>query len=142
MFNNSEHIHYCPRGFSGFIGNKSVLFIGGADSVDKAIRKIRHLGWWEAEVITDKNVEEVPYGAYYDYVFSHCCPYSEVQHAKHWLFTLSNITESNAIHLSEKQLDKVKEKIDFGHWYFGHYHVEKQISDKFTCLFNDFIELE
>ena len=142
LYNNSEHIHYCPRGFSGFIGNKSVLFMGGADSVDKFIRKIRHLGWWENETITDADVDKVIEGAHYNYVFSHCCPYSEVQQAKHWLFTLSNINENNAIHESEKQLDKVKNKITFDNWIFGHYHVEKQINDKFRCIYNDFIELE
>lgn len=141
LYNNSEHIHYCPRGFSGFIGDKSVLFIGGADSVDKFIRKIRHLGWWEGEAITDADVDKVIDGAHYDYVFSHCCPHSEVQQAKHWLFTLSNISDSNAIHESEKQLDKVFAKITFGHHFFGHYHVDKKISEKHTCVYNDFIEL-
>lgn len=142
LYNNSEHIHYCPRGFSGFIGDKSVLFIGGADSVDKFIRKIRHLGWWEGEAITDADVDKIIDGAHYDYVFSHCCPHSEVQQARHWLFTLSNISDGNTIHESEKQLDRIKNKITFDHWIFGHYHVEKQINDKFRCIYNDFIELE
>lgn len=144
LVHNSEHIHYIPRSTALYLNvngiDKSALFIGGADSVDK-FRRIKHLSWWEEETISNENVENVDSG-HYDYVFSHCCPFSEVQEAKGWLFTLSNITENNAIHMSEKQLDRVKNKIEFNNWFFGHYHVDRQISDKFRCLFNDFIELQ
>ena len=26
-------------------------------------------------------------------------------------------------------------------WFFAHYHVDKQLDDKYTCLLNNFIEL-
>ena len=144
IYNNSEHIHYCSRGsvlemeING--QNKKALIMGGADSVDR-FRRREHYTWWEDEKITDEDVDKVKEG-YYDYVFTHCCPYSEVQKAKVWLFTLSNITDSNIIHYCEKQLDKVFNKITFGHHYFGHYHINKEINEKHTCLYRDFIELK
>lgn len=41
----------------------------------------------------------------------------------------------------EKYFDTVQEKIEFRHWYFGHYHTSKRISDKFTCIYNDIIRI-
>lgn len=139
IYNNSEHIHYCPRGSVLNINGKKALCIGGADSVDKFWRR-ENIEWWADEAISDEDVDRVA-PDYYDYVFTHCCPYDEVQQSKCWLFTLSNISESNAIHYSEKQLQKMFNKIDFGHHYYAHYHVNKQTSEKHTCLYEDFIEL-
>ena len=140
----SPHITYIPRGTDICVKinneTKHLLFVGGADSVDKFWRT-ENVSWWADETISDEDVEKVKPG-YYDYVFTHCCPYEEVQQGKCWLFTLSNISESNAIHNSEKQLQKIFDKIEFGHHYYGHYHVNKQTSEKHTCLYEDFIELK
>lgn len=35
-------------------------------------------------------------------------------------------------------IDKV---VDYKHWFFGHYHFDRNISDKKTCLYNNVIEL-
>lgn len=136
----SPHIIYMPRGTVVDTKVGTMLFIGGADSVDKFWRT-ENVSWWAGETITDEDVDKVIPG-HYDYVFTHCCPYEEVQQGKCWLFTLSNISENNAIHNSEKQLQRIFDKIDFNHHYYGHYHVNKQTSDKHTCLYEDFIELE
>jgi hypothetical protein len=38
-------------------------------------------------------------------------------------------------------LEQLAANMDFDKWFFGHYHVDKQLDDKYTCLLNDFIEL-
>lgn len=148
IYNNSPHIHYCPRGSELIIGvevneNHTILrkclCLGGADSVDK-FRRTKHLSWWEEETITEDDIRDIE-GNYY-YVFTHCCPYSVFNSNRIYLCTLDNITESNAIHESEYILDKVKDNIKFEKWFFGHYHVNKELEDgKFQCLLDDFIEL-
>lgn len=35
-------------------------------------------------------------------------------------------------------MDKV---VDYKHWFFGHYHFDRKISDKKTCLYDSIIEL-
>ena len=129
-----------PRGTVVDTKVGTMLFIGGADSVDKFWRT-ENVSWWADETISDEDVEKVKPG-HYDYVFTHCCPYEEVQQGKCWLFTLSNISENNAIHNSEKQLQKIFDKIEFGHHYYAHYHVNKRTSEKHTCLYEDFVELK
>lgn len=144
VYDNSDHIHYCPRGYKAEIyinGEiKKCLFIGGADSVDKIFRT-KHLSWWSDEQITEKNIEGIENE--YDYVFSHCCPYSVFNYHRYDLCTIGGLNQNKVDHTSEAMLDKVYDKISFKHWWFGHYHIDKTLlDDKFTCVFNDFIELE
>lgn len=139
IYNNTEHIHYCSRGSILNINGKKALCIGGADSVDKMFRT-KHLSWWEDETITDEDIEGIT--GHYDYVFTHCCPYSVFNPNRAFLCTLTNINENNAIHSSEYILDKLINNITYDKWYFGHYHVNKKLDDKHTCLFEDFEELE
>ena len=144
----SPHIHYLPRGTNLFIqtenGIKSILCCGGADSVDKFYR-IPNLTWWADEAITQadidkcleykKNIDTV------DYVITHCCPYSVFIKNSVYLITLSGINQAKVDHTSELLLDKLALDIKYKKWFFGHYHVDKQLDDKYTCIFNDFIEL-
>lgn len=146
IYNNSEHIHYCPRGYETFIDvdcgdhieARKALFMGGADSVDK-FRRIEHLSWWKDETITDNDINGIK-GAYY-YVFSHCCPRSIFDTNKVYLCTLANINENNATHQSEDKLEELKNNIIFNKWFFAHYHIDHKLGDKYQCIFNDFIEL-
>lgn len=145
-YDNSEHIHYCPRGFITDIDvdcgdhweARKALFLGGADSVDK-FRRTKHLSWWEEERITEKDIEDIE-GSFY-YVFTHCGPLSIVKKNRGWLYTISNINDTNGIHSSEQALDELKDKILFEHWWFAHYHVDIDLGEGFRCVFNNFIEL-
>ena len=138
IYNNSEHIHYCSRGTVLNINNKKVLFIGGADSVDR-YRRVEHDTWWKEETITEENIKNIT--GHFDYVFSHCCPRSVFNNNKVYLCTLTNINEKNAIHNSEDMLEKLKNNISYDNWWFAHYHIDRKLDDKHRCLFEDFIEL-
>lgn len=143
LYNNSEHIHYCPRGLITNIelanGNiKKVLFMGGADSVDK-IWRVEHISWWKDESITDEDIKDI--NGTYDYVFSHCCPRSVFDNNKVFLCTITNINENNAIHQSEDKLEELKNNIIFNKWFFAHYHIDRKLDNKYQCIFTDFIEL-
>ena len=80
-------------------------------------------------------------GGYYDYVFTHCCPYS-IFHRNRGFLCQHGGELRDVTHKSEEMLDKMFNKIDFSHHYFGHYHINLKLDDKHTCLLNDFIELE
>ena len=138
IYNNSEHIHYCSRGTILNINDKKILFMGGADSVDK-FRRTEHLSWWEDETVTDKDIQGIT--GHFNYVFSHACPRSIFNTNKVYLCTLTNINEDNAIHNSEDTLEKLKNNISYDNWFFAHYHIDRKLDDKHRCLFEDFIEL-
>ena len=41
-----------------------------------------------------------------------------------------------------KFFERLKNELTFRHWYFGHYHMDRQIDDKFTALYNQVIPLD
>ena len=143
----SKHIHYIPRGTVFKIdtdnGIKTCLACGGADSVDK-FKRFKHISWWEQETITDEDINKCINNikdTHIDYVFTHCCPQSIFTKYAPKLITLLGIDQKFINHNSEKQLDKLMENIDFGEWYFAHYHIDKRLDDKFHCIFEDFIRI-
>lgn len=135
----SEHISYIPRGAEIYINNLRCLFIGGADSVDKW-RRTPHLSWWPQEQITEQDILNISAG-HYDYVFSHCCPRSIFEDNKICL-TAPFVDQSKVDHTSEDMLELLKNRITFEHWYFAHYHADKQLDEHFRILLNDFVEIK
>lgn len=139
----SEHIHYLPRGFAGWIhtetGKSKICVCGGADSIDK-FRRVEGISWWADETITKEDIAKIPVGSYM-YVLSHCCPRSVFEDNKVYLATLSNIPENSVWHESEDRLEELKDKILYDKWLFGHYHVDKDLDGKHRAILNDFVEL-
>ena len=146
--NLGNNLHYITRGTKLTImtknGIKTILFCGGADSIDKALRT-PHTDWWADEAITqedvDKCLEHKKDIKKVDYIITHCCPYSVFNKYIVYLITLTGVDQRTVDHTSELMLDKLAMNIDCNKHFFGHYHVDKQLDDKYTCLLNDFIEL-
>lgn len=136
----SDSIFHLKRGQVYNFEGKKILVCGGADSIDKEYR-IRGLNWWSGETITQEDIDNIPAG-HYDYVLTHCCPRSVFEENKVFLCTLDNVNQDNVIHTSEDRLEELKNKITFGTWVFGHYHVNKQLNDNFRCLYSEFMEVE
>ena len=39
-------------------------------------------------------------------------------------------------------LELVKQRVNFKKWFFGHYHVDKQVNEQFIALYNKVIPME
>ena len=109
---------------------KKFFTFGGARSQDINSRK-EGATWWREEMPTKKEME---YGLEnlkknnnkVDYIITHCCPYSVEREISNWF-------EKNSL---TSYFDFIKDNIEFSNWYFGHYHLDKIINDKFTCHYN------
>ena len=66
-----------------------------------------------------------------DYVIAHCCDTSTVVCA--FGFRRDVCTDQLMF------IDKVAK---YNHWYFGHYHFNREISEKKTCLYQRIIQLK
>lgn len=132
----SDNIHYLRRGATYTFNNKKVLVCGGADSIDKAIRR-EGLNWWKGETISMETIDAIP-ASHYDYVLTHCCPRSLFENNKAYLITLRPIDSKKIDHNSEDCLEILSHKITFDKWMFGHYHINHDFGDGFECLFQDF----
>ena len=135
----ADNIYHLRRGQVYEFENKKILVCGGADSIDK-YRRIENFTWWKEEAISQETIDDISAG-HYDYVLTHCCPRSIFEKNRIYLSTLQFLDENKINHSSEDMLEQLKNKITFDHWFFGHYHINRNLDEKFTCLFEDFMEV-
>ena len=134
MHQVDKHIFHVLRGEIMVLEGKTFLCIGGAISTDKIYRE-PYISWWPEEEINNHdinnaidNLGKVNYKV--DYVITHC---------------LDTKTLVNAFHFRRDvctdQLNFIDMAVEYKHWYFGHYHFDRVITSKKTCLYNDIVEI-
>lgn len=130
----ANDIYHLMRGEIYTIDNKKIFTLGGANSHDKDYRK-EGINWWKEELPNDTeltyakdNLANHDYNV--DYVITHCAPSSI--HSEISNYPKDNLTEF---------LEFVNSKLNFKKWFFGHYHIDKDITDKHTCIFDKLINI-
>lgn len=129
-------IYHLDRGQVLSIENKTFFVMGGAASHDKEYRK-EHISWWKEEMPT---IEEMERGIKalenhnwaVDYVISHCAPRSVQTMIASWY-------ESDPL---VSFFERVRTDLSFKRWYFGHYHIDKQINERFVALYNKIVPID
>lgn len=129
-------IYHLERGQVLTIDGKKIFCMGGARSVDKAYRK-EHISWWKEEIPSNEEMTMAirsldRCGWSVDYVFTHCAPRS-VQ-------TMLNSYYENDPMVSF--LERIKGGLKFKHWYFGHYHIDVDVNEQFTALYDRVIPIQ
>ena len=135
MHQVDEHIFHVLRGEIMTLEGKTFLCIGGAVSIDRFYRT-PYVSWWPEEEITFYDIDNAlsnlsKVNNKVDYVITHCVDTDTVMKAFH--FHRDVCTD---------QLKFVDEVVDYKHWYFGHYHFDRKISDKKTCLYDKIIKIK
>ena len=131
----SESVYHLMRGQIYTIGDKKFFTLGGAESHDRGFR-IENRSWWKEEIpspdeLNDatRNLQNTNFDV--DFVITHCAPTS-VQ------LLLSPDYRPDAL---TNYLDEIYAKLTFKKWYFGHYHVDKAIDNKFRAIYYDILEI-
>lgn len=102
----------------------------------KRYYRVKGVSWWE---------EELPCGSEYekaldtlekcnwnvDYIFTHCAPDFIVE-------GVFNLPERNRL---TQFLGEIAQRCDFKYWFFGHYHRDIKIGDRFFLLYEQIIRL-
>jgi len=134
-----NNVFYMPRGSVLKINNYNILFMGGADSIDKEYRTVGY-DWFEEELITNNDMLNLPdsNSTNIDIVISHTCPiefdpmipYNDYRYQKY--NDPSRKFLSDILHIYKPK-----------QWFFGHWHThisnkytnsENKISCEWTCL--------
>ena len=134
----NDSVFHLMRGQVFVIDNKKIFTMGGAPSIDKAYR-IEGISWWKEEEINYdeqkealKNLEK--HNNKVDYVFTHTCPEEIIPY-------MFNLPKSSIINSStERFFDYIAQITDFQDWYFGHWHIEKDLG-KYHCLYNNLVSI-
>ena len=114
---------------------------GGANSIDLWHRK-EGISWWREEEITDNDINNFIAAASkdnnkIDIILSHDAPASMMPTVK-----LYSGINNGDISNSQKQLEKIKQLVKFKKWYFGHWHIDKVITNEFECLYRGIKNVE
>lgn len=126
----SDSIIHLMRGQIFLIDDKKVFTMGGALSHDKMYRK-EGKSWWSDEVPNDSEYQEAlnnldKHGWKVDLVITHCTSDSIQNEIAFW-YEHDKITNFFEI---------VRQDLDYKRWYFGHYHIDKNITNKDICLYD------
>ena len=124
-----DNVFYCSFGYVLTLPDgRNILFVGGADSMDKKYRIVGDT-WWHQEIITYADMEKLP-DIKIDIVISHTIPFNvAIQGKKTVTMKLDDP--------SMKALDEIFNRYKPSLWYAGHYHLYEEIDYngcKFTVL--------
>lgn len=136
------NIHYIDDA-GGFynIEDYNCLFLPGAYSVDKNWRLSTGRAYCFEEQLTYEEMNKfLTESSKVDFIFSHTCPLSLTSYIED-LF-LSIIDQSTVDKKTELFLDSICNSYDFKHWFFGHYHDDRLIENKFAMLYRTVARLE
>ncbi len=107
------------------LAGKRCIAVGGAYSIDKPHRQ-PYVNWWPDEQPSDEIIERVEErleeeGWRIDAVFSHTCPYKHKPVEEY----IPGVNEEKVDNFTEKWLDTIEKRLQYGMWYCGHFHTDK-----------------
>ena len=142
------------------IGGKKFFTMGGASSHDisggilepddpeyrkklrqlnasGALYRVNHRSWWAAELPSEEEYQTArdsldKCGWKVDYIITHCCPTSVQDELSGGAFQADHLTDF---------LDEVARRCQFRYWFFGHYHDDGVIGEKYVLLYRQIVEL-
>lgn len=130
-----DNIFHLMRGECFKIEGKTFFCFGGAYSIDKMYRR-PYIEWWPQEQPDNaeynnarRNLEFLDYKV--DYVLTHTIPDS-------FIYRLNMKPDRHDAQLTG-YLEWLCRKLDFRHWFAGHFHEDKRMDD-LTILYHDIKE--
>lgn len=103
----------------------------------RALYRINHLSWWKEEMPSEEeyaegldNLEKV--GNQVDVILSHCAPSSIQDIFSGCFYKKDQLTN---------YLDHIRERCRFKRWFFGHYHENMEVGQKYVMLYEKIIPL-
>lgn len=119
------------------IDRKTFFIFGGATSTDRAYR-VEGKSWWTQELPSDDDIKEAninleKVGFKVDYIVTHSCDERALYYPP------LRVSGYPRTYTENFTLSYFEDRVDYKHWYFGHYHIDGDISDTKTALFNKII---
>ncbi len=124
-----DGIYHLIRGEVYNIDGKKLFVFGGASSHDME-QRTEGKNWWKEEIPSEQEYNRAENNLKknnfrFDYVITHCAPTS-VQEKVAPTYENNQLTEF---------LEKIKNTADYKQWFFGHYHKDVCVEERFTGVF-------
>lgn len=128
-----RNVIHLMRGQVFDIEGKRIFTMGGAYSIDKYMR-FENVSWWSAELPVNSEYREAAAslrecGNRVDYVITHTAPTEIIRRMGH----------SPDAHDAELCgfLEWIMHEADYERWFFGHWHTDKDVYEKFRAIYYD-----
>jgi len=133
--NNVLHL---MRGQVFTIEDKKIFVMGGAFSTDR-YRRQKGISWWDEELPKNeeyteatKNLKENDFSV--DYIISHTAPHEIIRKMG-----------ENPDFAKDAELtgffEWIRHEVTYRQWFFGHWHIDRQIDEKHRGVLNDLIRI-
>lgn len=134
-------IIHLMRGQIYEIEGKTIFTFGGATSIDKDYR-IEGKTWWKQELPTYEELDEAisnlkRYNNEIDYIITHSCSERAYNYP-----AICRYVSSKYQCLEVQMLSYIEDIASFNHWYFGHFHIDAKLGEKYTALLDNVIEIK
>ena len=111
--------------------------MGGAYSIDKYIRT-EGISWWSQELPSDSEYKEgisslKEHNCKVDYIVTHTAP-------RHVIRMMGKFPDMHDMELTGF-LEWVMCEVKFKRWFFGHWHYDKSIDQRFRAVWFDLIPI-
>ena len=102
-----------------------------------ALYRVNHRSWWKEELPGEgeyRHAEDTlnAHDRKVDFILTHCAPTSVQNALSKGMYQPDALTD---------YLEQVKDSCQFQYWFFGHYHDNKVIGQKFVLLYEQILEL-
>ena len=99
--------------------------------------RIRDLEWWERELPSQEELDHgravlEQAGNMVDFIVTHCAP-------QHLVSQISD--RGDEADCLTTYLEELAQKVTFTRWFFGHYHDNRQVMEKFLLLYEQIIRI-
>jgi len=136
------NVIHLMRGQVFEIDGKTIFTFGGGTSVDKMYRT-EGVSWWKQEIpsyedFVEARINLARYNNKVDYIITHSCD-------EHALFFPPIVTRSNkrgSVNAENRLFDEFETNVKYKHWYFGHYHVDGDINERKTVVYENVLPIE
>lgn len=133
-----SRILHVLRGEVLTLKDKNIFCFGGAFSIDRSVR-VLNKSFWEEELPTDEdycngnsNLEKYDR---IDYIVTHTCPLNLVP----CLGTFHAAAEERQL---QNYLQWVSERFPDAGWFFGHWHQDRMLGNRFRAIYLDLVDME
>lgn len=132
-----DNIYHLIRGEIFTFGNKKILAFGGANSIDKHIRK-EGKSWWPQEIPTEIEMNNArnnlaKYNNKVDYIITH------TGHNR----VLSDLFGNYQEDKTSDFLSEIYHTVEYTHWFFGHMHINYTYEQgNTTCIYKLILNLD
>lgn len=135
-----DNIIHLMRGQIFNLEGKTFFTFGGATSLDKCFRR-EGISWWSEEVPSEDEFEKAKEnlkaaGNKVDYIITHSCDAKSSD-----IILFDGYHSYHKIYPENIMLTYFEENTDYLHWYFGHFHLDMEIGEKKTLLYQNILKI-